>query len=317
MTVEKDMVRLTTKESNLRKHKFREGAFKIKINKPCEVHIGDSDLMQVAYLETAIQKSKTVAFIELPDGGASGFLVGKDLLLTNNHVFPDAGTANQAIIHFNFENDIHGNPKPTDEYYCNADQFFYTSENLDFSLVKVNKIKRDDSTPFNESLPGERWGYNTIFPKPRNDNKVSLKVEGNLNIIQHPGMRKKEIALRNNAFDGLNKDYSDFLLYKADTEPGSSGSPIYNDSWELVGLHHAAGNNKGGVFVNNEGILISSIINEMLMNFPAMENGNKILAELGIKELYNGKGEEGSVSVSGTTDSRGNSSATVTGTWRF
>ncbi|MES5866643.1 trypsin-like peptidase domain-containing protein [Bacillus cereus group sp. RP32] len=319
MTLEKDMFMLTTRESNVRKAKFIEGAFKGKVNRPIEyeVHIGPNDLLPVAYLEMAIEKSKTVAFIELPNGGASGFLVGKDLLLTNNHVFPDASTANQAVIRFNFENDIHGNPKPNDDYYCNAGQFFYTNESLDFSLVKVNKIKRDDNPSNNVALPGERWGYNTIFSNPNDGNKVTLTIEKNLNIVQHPGMRKKEIGIRNNTFDGLNKEYPDFLRYKTDTEPGSSGSPIYNDSWELVGLHHSAGESKNGVFVNNEGILISSIINDMLMNFPAMENGNQILAQLGIKELHNRKGEGGSVSASGTTDSRGNSSVTVTGTWTF
>ncbi len=30
-----------------------------------------------------------------------------------------------------------------------------------------------------------------------------------------------------------------FLHYQTDTTPGSSGSPVYNDQWELVALHHS------------------------------------------------------------------------------
>ena len=28
------------------------------------------------------------------------------------------------------------------------------------------------------------------------------------------------------------------LIYETDTLPGSSGSPVFNDQWQLVGLHH-------------------------------------------------------------------------------
>jgi hypothetical protein len=31
----------------------------------------------------------------------------------------------------------------------------------------------------------------------------------------------------------------DFLHYHTDTAPGSSGSPVFNDQWEVVGLHHS------------------------------------------------------------------------------
>jgi len=32
------------------------------------------------------------------------------------------------------------------------------------------------------------------------------------------------------------------LQYTTDTLPGSSGSPVFNDAWEVIALHHAGGN---------------------------------------------------------------------------
>ena len=57
----------------------------------------------------------------------------------------------------------------------------------------------------------------------------------NLNIIQHPLGWPKTIAIRNNL---LTFRTERTLLYETDTEVGSSGSPVFNDDWQLVALHH-------------------------------------------------------------------------------
>jgi V8-like Glu-specific endopeptidase len=61
-------------------------------------------------------------------------------------------------------------------------------------------------------------------------------------------------------------DHNDRLLhYRSPTEPGSSGSPVFNDQWELIALHHAGGtdlprlNNHGGTYAANEGITLPAI----------------------------------------------------------
>jgi len=58
-------------------------------------------------------------------------------------------------------------------------------------------------------------------------------------IVQHPKGRQKEIVLRDNevANNGL---FETVLRYRADSDYGSSGSPVFNANWELVALHHAA-----------------------------------------------------------------------------
>ena len=53
------------------------------------------------------------------------------------------------------------------------------------------------------------------------------------------------------------------LQYSTDTMPGSSGSPVFNDLWQVIALHHAGGdlqsNDQGDRRFVNEGILMSAI----------------------------------------------------------
>ncbi|QMU57328.1 MAG: hypothetical protein GKR98_03360 [Boseongicola sp.] len=87
------------------------------------------------------------------------------------------------------------------------------------------------------------------------------------NIIQHPQGRFKEVVLRENR---LVNRFEDALHYVADTEPGSSGSPVYNSEWKLIALHHWGGPWIDGVdgggaadFEINEGIRASSIVRKV------------------------------------------------------
>ncbi len=57
-----------------------------------------------------------------------------------------------------------------------------------------------------------------------------------VNIVQHPNGEPKQVALRENQIVDLMEN---FLHYKTDTAPGSSGTPVFNDEWELVALHHS------------------------------------------------------------------------------
>jgi S1-C subfamily serine protease len=57
------------------------------------------------------------------------------------------------------------------------------------------------------------------------------------------------------------------LHYRAPTAGGSSGSPVFNEDWEVMGLHHLGGklgveklNGKSGTYAANEGLWIQSIV---------------------------------------------------------
>jgi V8-like Glu-specific endopeptidase len=54
-------------------------------------------------------------------------------------------------------------------------------------------------------------------------------------IIQHPDGGPKMIGLSHNLVRSVT---GDVLQYWTDTKTGSSGAPVFNSRWQVVGLHH-------------------------------------------------------------------------------
>jgi V8-like Glu-specific endopeptidase len=72
--------------------------------------------------------------------------------------------------------------------------------------------------------------------------------------------------------DNLLLDWDQRLVhYRTPTEPGSSGSPVFDDQWRLIAIHHAGGSNmrklngKPGTYKANEGINILAIIEQIML----------------------------------------------------
>jgi V8-like Glu-specific endopeptidase len=207
---------------------------------------GTNNLRSISVLDKMVQLSRAVAHITIPGRGvASGFMIRPDVLMTNNHVFGSKDDAAEAIIRFNYQIDLTGNFLPTDDYQCDV-TFFHTNAPLDYSVVKV------------AGSPGLKWGY--IQP-PSSD---TVAVSDDVFIIQHPGGQHKQIALSDNEVAYVDDT---FVQYLTDTLPGSSGSPVFNDSMRLVALHHSGGwipePSTGSTHYRNEGIRISAILKDM------------------------------------------------------
>jgi V8-like Glu-specific endopeptidase len=59
-------------------------------------------------------------------------------------------------------------------------------------------------------------------------------------------------------------DSESLLHYRTPTDPGSSGSPVFNSEWEVIALHHSGSSKTprlhgGGFYEANEGIALSAI----------------------------------------------------------
>jgi V8-like Glu-specific endopeptidase len=90
-----------------------------------------------------------------------------------------------------------------------------------------------------------------------------------VNILQHPAGKAMMLATSSSGVTGAYPDVG-YLQYVSRTAPGSSGSPCFDDDWNMVALHHAIRSKAFGVI--GEGILMGSIyeaIKEIVKTQPA------------------------------------------------
>jgi endonuclease G, mitochondrial len=203
-----------------------------------------NDLQPIAYLAQGTQVAQSIGRVQIRNaqrvrGYGTGFLVSSRLLLTNNHVLPSLQSARFSQIEFNYQNDRKGEPQPSVMFNLSPEELFLTDRALDYTLVAVNP----------QSASGEPLDAFAWLPLIEAEGKVIIGEF--VNIIQHPSGEKKQIALRENVIIDV---LSDFLHYQTDTAPGSSGSPVFNDQWEVVALHHSGvpkRNEQGQVLAKN------------------------------------------------------------------
>ncbi|MFC9582554.1 trypsin-like serine peptidase [Streptomyces yangpuensis] len=250
------------------------------------------DLQPWSFLPRGARAAATVARISILRNGlerphGTGFLVSPRLLLTNHHVLPDVATARRCFLEFNAQVTIDNASDAAIRFAFEPDTFFTADSHLDYALVAVAPAS-------DGSLAGERFGWNQLSIQ-----QGKLVQNEPVNVIGHPMGRLKEIALRDNA---LVQRLDDFLHYRTDTEPGNSGSPVYNDQWEVVALHHMGVPNtdaqgrilrkdgqlwRRGIdgddtidYVSNEGARTSSILKH-LATLPLDPGRRALLAEMG------------------------------------
>ena len=245
-----------------------------------ERYMGDNDLLPINYLEIGFQKSKPIGRLSYFDleanepAVATGFLISPDLVMTNRHVFSEINLFRDAQMEFNYQYDIHGKEAQKIIFDLKPEKFFYSNQELDFALIGINP---KDVTGKVDVL---QLGYLVL-------NKELGKVgEGDFaSIIQHPDGKLKQIALRENKIVDIS--LPDALIYMSDTSRGSSGSPVFNDQWQIIGLHSAGVPKKDAngnyfdkddniiqpvngkidgdrvVWINNRGVRISAIMNHL------------------------------------------------------
>ncbi|MFI5683152.1 trypsin-like serine peptidase [Streptomyces sp. NPDC051636] len=250
------------------------------------------ELQAWSFLPRGARAARTVARISVRDGGrelplGTGFLVSPSLLMTNHHVLTDAEAARQCFVEFDAQVTVDNAPQPPTRLDLDPDGFFVADERLDFALVRVTGTGPEGRPP------GETFGWNRLSAQGG-----KLVIGEPVNVIGHPMGRLKEIAVRDNM---LQVRLDDFLHYKTDTEPGNSGSPVFNDQWEVVALHHSGvprTDDRGRIlrldgqvwepgdgddaidWVANEGVRVSSILKHLAV-LALTSRQQALLDELG------------------------------------
>lgn len=173
-----------------------------------------ADWLPIAFLEKGLQAAYAVGRVE-HHGRRIGtaFLVAPDLVLTNAHVVAEIPELTAGGVRFH----VGLQAEPVWRYFA-RERIASPIQELDFALVQLES-----------ALPNARPAL--FSPeKPYPDQPA--------NILQYPDMAGglMQVALRYNAI--VHVDPNRFY-YVTDTEEGSSGSPVFDDSWRVIGLHRA------------------------------------------------------------------------------
>ena len=178
-----------------------------------------------------------VALNSLSQSG-TGFCIGKDLLLTNWHVLSlDGAHPTSVSAEFGFDTDQTNQPVPASLYVCDP-ATIVTNKDDDWGVVRV-KDPLPDSVPIVNLMIASG---NPVDKEPTF-------------IIQHPGGGRKRVAYVRNQVTFFDHRV---VQYLSDTQVGSSGSPVLNESGRVIALHHAGGLPQP--VKKNEGIRISRVI---------------------------------------------------------
>lgn len=185
-------------------------------------------------------------------GFCTGFLLSPSLFMTNHHCTHDKNGAQKNLENFRVHFDYYDGMRLVDRWKSAQYRFagmLVADKRLDYALLALHPKASPE------------LGYLKIDVASEAKKRV-----GSVKIIQHPEGRPKEIVRENSDVVGR---YQDFVHYEADTEGGSSGSPVIAvDSGKVIALHRAGRLNKAGDFIRNEGAWLRSILQDIYRKRP-------------------------------------------------
>jgi hypothetical protein len=204
------------------------------------------ELWDVAFLRRGVEQAVSVCRIEVEGEGAigTGFLVSRDLLLTNYHVLEDGGVTDN----------------PTRWRLC------FGRVTAASGMETMGQTFRLAEHPIVRCSPTDELDYGLLRVesaileaeaiRPVNYVRLSPTTRSGIHVLQHPEGESMKIVFGTKGITGVYEEEG-LVQYISRTSTGSSGSPCFNDDWQLVALHHAQRATTFGVVC--EGILFSAI----------------------------------------------------------
>lgn len=233
---------------------------------------GTNNIMPVSFLEDGLKVSNAVGRIVFKENFVSAgvrgrkddalgtcFLVAPNLILTANHVVPK-----ESVVYAYFGDSI-----------CDLSSTpVAASEVWDYALIEVEFRKESKTIP-NPVRIAEGIGKKGT---------ITFSADEPVVIIHFPGGLDKKITL----FESRICDADlcrDRLLYTTDTTPGSSGAPVINQFWNIIGLHRGPteyATTAGRRVQANYGARIDIIVDDLRKKLQGTANGLQVLKQLGI-----------------------------------
>lgn len=192
----------------------------------------------------------------------TAWLLAPDFAITNHHVInarldseadPDAADfrlqAERAALWFDLD------APEADGLRVEAKRLVAESKPLDYALLEL-------ASPADRPVP-------RLAPSIVELDSTSRMA---VNIVQHPRGEPKRVAFRNNLVTAAD---ATTIRYFADTDQGSSGSPVCDDRWRVVAIHRGARHVSGVQFQGkdeafvNFGSQIQAVLADIRASDPA------------------------------------------------
>jgi len=211
----------------------------------------DDTLLGIAFLHQGLQVARSVCLIRAAFGTTdcygSGFRIADDLILTNHHVLHNRKRGDEpataVAAWFNYELDWDRNELTYLPVDCDPASIVGEKEH-DWSVVRASSPIPDQFPPADLAGIGE------------------VGVNDRVYIIQHPDGLPKKVGMHHNVVRYVD---ADVLQYWTDTKNGSSGSPVFDEEWHLVGLHHRSVKREvgGRLEYRNQGRRMTRVLERM------------------------------------------------------
>src|SRR6266702_712584 len=192
---------------------------------------GKRYMLDVNFLILGAKAASSVCRVEFDNRGeGTGFLVAPDLILTNYHVMVPLEyrgdhdlRAQKCGVRFGVIRDEDGEVSAGRLFKLHEKWLVAQSVRgeLDFMLIRLQRPVTDEDK------------ISTLSLEP-----CSVQKDVFVNFIQHPNGGPMEVSLRFNQVVAVENQR---IYYLADTEKGSSGSPVFDDEWKVVALHRSGG----------------------------------------------------------------------------
>lgn len=195
----------------------------------------------LALLRRGLDRARSVARIETVEGTVgTAFLVDlscvrpawKAVLLTNAHVCsspPASSFARPEEVRARFDASISADARPLRQLWTSP------VAELDVTVLAIE----------GDALPCEALEPSSKAPQ--------LEQRTFVNVIGHPEGMDAQVSAQDNELQKIDARY---LWYRAGTAPGSSGSPVFDAAWDLIGVHRA----RNHTLKMNEGVRLDAII---------------------------------------------------------
>jgi endonuclease G, mitochondrial len=212
------------------------------------------DLWDVNFLNKGLAQASSVCRIDAGSGlCGTGFLVRSDLVLTNCHVIFLSGSPDEphdfSQVELRFRYLTEEGKESGESVRLASEPLVKWSpiDKLDYALLRI-----EPSASTTLKLSPVRYDAQHVQEQP-------VKQDG-LHILQHPGGNTLKLALGLQGVTGIYPDRSR-IQYVSQTYGGSSGSPCFNDDWELVAMHQSEISKIWGSV--RQGILFRSIYEDI------------------------------------------------------